>query len=247
MAARTMSVLQCSAPPPLTDDQLQGVLDDLRDADVLEHLERCPACRERLKGMRRLDALLTKRLGRMNCPPAQQLVDYQFDLLDAKTHSNVAQHVAGCPRCQQEMSVLDFFLQELELPETEASPAKIIRPPRHLWRATQVEISGSLALKRLRGSSDEATHDAKAGSASLFLEALPGSKGILLTGQIVDAEVDWRGSIAEIQQIGAARRVRTLDDFCEFSFDLTSTQPMDLFVTALSGVVLALEQISITP
>jgi len=242
-----MSVLQCSAPPPLTDDQLQGVLDDLRDADVLEHLARCPACTERLKGMRRLDALLTKRLGRMHCPSAQQLVDYQFDMLNAETRSSIRQHVTGCPRCQQEMSVLDFFLQELELPETEAgAAAKVIRPPRHLWRATQVEISGSLALKRLRGASDEATHDAKAGSASLFLEALPGSKGILLTGHLVDAEVDWRGSIAEVQQLGAARRVRTLDDFCEFSFELSSTQPMDLFVTALNGVVLALEQISIT-
>ena len=185
----------------------------------------------------------------MNCPPAQQLVDYQFDLLEAETRHSVEQHLTSCPRCQQEIGVLDFFLSEVELPETEASAAasgKIIRPPRHLWRATQVEISGNLALKRLRGAGDEATHDAKAGSASLFLEALPSSKGILLTGQIVDAEVDWRGSIAEVQQTGVARRVRTLDDYCEFSFELSNNQPMDLFVTALNGVVLALEQISVT-
>ena len=243
-----MNGSQCNAPPPLTHEQLSEVLDDMGSADVLEHLARCPACTERLEGLRRLDVLMENRLFRLNCPPAQQLVDYQFDMLEAEQRRNVEQHIATCARCQQELGALDYFLSENEVSESTvpAASGTIIRPPRHLWRATKVEISGNLALKRLRGAGDEATHDAKAGSASLFLEALPSGKGFLLTGQIVDAEVDWRGSIAEVQQAGAARRVRALDDYCEFSFELTQTSPMDLFVTAMNGVVLALEQISIT-
>ncbi len=243
-----MNVSQCSAPPPLTDDQLSDALDGTSGSEVQEHLARCPECSNRLEGMRRLDGLLERRLFRLNCPPAQQLVDYQFDLLEAEQHEQVAKHLAECARCQQELGVLDYFLQDA--PQAEAAAPtqtdRVIRPPRQLWRATQVEISGNLALKRLRGTSDEATHDAKAGSASLFLEAQPAGKGFLLTGQIVDSQVDWRGSVAEVHQAGAARRVRALDDYCEFSFELTQASPMDLFVTALNGVVLALEQISIT-
>ncbi|MEP7290390.1 MAG: hypothetical protein ABI835_01350 [Chloroflexota bacterium] len=193
-----------------------------------------------------MDALIEHKLARFECPPAQQLVDYQLALLDTNTGEHIAQHLAACPRCQQELKTLDFFLAD-DLPELAAltPSSRIIRPSPHIWHA-QVEISGSLALKRLRGASDEATHDARAGSASLFLEALPAAKGILLTGQIVDAQVDWRGSIAEVQQPGVGRRVRALDDFCEFSFELTNTSTMDLYVTAHSGVVLALEQIDIT-
>ena len=242
-----MDNLQCSRPPQLNEDQLYTVLDGLGDAETLEHLAVCSYCSKRLALMQRFDTALESQLNRFECPAAQQLTDYQLNQLDAETSARIRQHVADCPRCQQELAMLDLFLSDL--PEAEMVPPshEVIHVPRHLWRATRVELSGNLALKSLRGLGDENAHDAKAGSASLFLEAQPLTKSVLLTGQIIDEQVDWRGSVAEVHQIGTKRRVRTLDDLCEFSFELVETSPLDLFITAPNGIVLALEQLTISP
>ena len=54
----------CSAPPPLTDDQLSAALDGEADQVVLDHLERCPSCTARLEQARRAERALAGRLYR---------------------------------------------------------------------------------------------------------------------------------------------------------------------------------------
>lgn len=240
-----MSLTQCSNPPELSEDQLYAVVDGLGDEKTFKHLAVCLHCSKRLTALQRVDIALEARFVRFECPSSQVLMRHQLNDLEEKTNAEIGQHVRDCPRCQQELDMLALFLSEISNELEPAAPShKLISVPHNLWQATHGEISGSLALKGLRGSGDERTYDVKAGSASLFIEVKSLANNLLLTGQVIDEQVDWRGSIAEIHQNGAGRRVQILDNLCEFKFDLSETSPLDLYITSPKGIVLALEQLT---
>jgi hypothetical protein len=108
--------------------------------------------------------------------------------------------------------------------------------------ATKVRISGNLALM---GSDDENTHVVKAGSASIFLESKVIPKGFLLTGQVIDSQVDWVSAVAEAWQEDNPSHVCILDETCEFTFELISSSPITLYITAASGITLMVKEITI--
>ena len=243
-----MTVTQCSRPPELSEEQLYTVIDGIGDAETAEHLAHCPYCSNRLAVLRNFDMTLESRLTRFECPSALDLTLYRLGELDARASERIAQHLQDCPLCQEELAALDFFVSDLPNDlQPEAPNDQVIHVPQHLWRASRADTSGNLALKGLQGAGDENSYDLKAGSASLFLEVQARSNGLLLTGQVVDEQVDWRGSIAELHQTGSGGRVAILDDSCEFSFEAVETAPLDLYITAATGVVLAVEQLMLSP
>jgi hypothetical protein len=235
----------------LTDEELSFALDGLADKAIDRHLAQCPACAARFENMQRLETFLTKHLGRSKCPSPQHLADYRLGLLEAAAAETIRQHVAKCPRCQEEVDMLTQFqdvpmaLNELQSEAEDAErPTNIIMfpTPSYLIRAAHVQISGSLALK---GAEDESAHDAKAGTASIFLESKVTPGGFMLTGQILDNQVNWVGAVASIHQTDSPEQVCILDNMSEFSFELKSDAPLDLYITASSGVTLRVENITI--
>lgn len=233
--------MTCINPPALSDEALSLALDGLADAKTQQHLDQCAGCAERLDRMRQFENALQTRLRRFDCPSAQDLTDFYAGMLDETDTEEIQSHVAHCPRCQAEIDMLGQFL---DLPPQRAPvPDNIIplRAPRYITTATRVETSGNLALK---GEPDEHSHDERSGSARIFLESKVVGSGVLLTGQIIDSHVDWKGAVAEVKQAGATQQVRLLDEGSEFSFELSSSAPITLSVTASNGITLVVENIT---
>ncbi len=233
--------MECSYPPPLTDDVLALALDGFADEDTQRHLAQCLACATRLQNMRQFDRGLQRRLKRFDCPSPQQLADYDTGMLDAEASNIVQRHVAQCPRCQEDLRALEQFL---DLPDDEPVANNIIpfRSPKNVWKARDVQVSGNLALK---GMEEETAHDANAGSATVFLESKQVPQGFVLTGQVVDSLVNWVGAIVETRQKGTSTQVHILDDMGEFSFEFTTPTPINLYITAASGITLIVENVTI--
>lgn len=231
--------MECDTP--LTDEELSSALDGLADDKTQQHLAQCPACAARLAEFRRLDTVLQQRLRRFECPSPQRLADYHAGMLDTSDAAAVQEHLERCPRCQSELEMLVGFLN---LPPEELVPDKIIplRTPTYVWKATHVQIAGNLALK---GIDEESTHDARTGSASVFLESRTFPKGFLLTGQVLDSQVNWVGAIAEAWQEGSSQQVCILDESCEFRFELSTSAPINLYITVARGATLVVENIAI--
>jgi hypothetical protein len=233
--------MECTTPPALTDEALSAILDGEFDASIEQHLSQCPACAARLAEMRQMD-MLFHSLRRIECPSPQIIGDFHLGFLDDAHAALVRQHLEACPRCQDELATLIEFL---ELPTEEP----IINPIIPLWdtgstyKATRVDTSGNLAL--LRGKDDKSAHDVQAGSARIFLETSPTPKGYLLSGQVVDSEVGWGSGVVEFWQDKALQQIGVLDEMSEFHFEFTTAVPISLYITAPSGITLAIEDILI--
>lgn len=234
--------LGCIQPPPLTDAILSDVLDGLADGMTLHHLESCPFCRQRFDLFQRLDNALIRRLARFECPSSQHLVDYHARLLETDSE-DVKAHVANCPRCQDELAMLESFIVDepllVEVPRDD-SP-NVIRPSRVVWQAQLIDSS---ELAAARGLDEIKTYDARAGSATIYIEARENNGHVALAGQVIDASVDWSSGLAELWQAETLASFTILDDFGSFQFQITSPSaslPFRLVITALDGIVLILE------
>jgi putative zinc finger protein len=234
---------KCSLPAALTDDDLSLAIDGNADEATRQHVARCPACRMRLEKMRQFERHLQRRLSRFECPAPQHLADYHAGMLDAEAAEAVREHLAGCPRCQDDLAALKIFLKlEAEV----LIPDNIIplSAPQTDRKATRTQISGNLALK---GFDDETIQDMEAGSASIFLESKAVLKGFLLTGTVLDAQVDWVGALVEVWQDGAPQQVSRLDESCDFRFAFPAATAVDLYFTAANGATLLVEHVTIQP
>src|SRR5688572_24968473 len=113
--------MKCYSPPPLTDEMLALILDGHEDEDGQRHLAQCPACTARLVEMQRLDYALQELLYRFECPPPQRLADYHAGMLDTISAESIRQHLTRCPRCQEELNMMDEFInlepEEMEAPK----------------------------------------------------------------------------------------------------------------------------------
>jgi len=232
--------MECSTPPALTDEDLSAILDGEFDHTLQLHLSRCPGCAARLAEMGQMDEVFHS-MRRIECPSPQQIADYHLKLLDAESASVVQQHLAYCPRCQDELAILEDFLAM----SSDAPPTNSIIP---LWdtqvtyQARRVETSGNLALK---GQDEKSSHDVQAGTARIFLETSSIPKGYLLSGQVLDSEVSWGSAVVEFWQDKTPQQVAVLDDMGEFHFEFTTQLPISLYITSPSGVTLAIEDIQI--
>lgn len=239
--------MKCINPPALSDEALSLALDGLADAKTLHHLDQCHACAERFARMRHFESALQTRLRRFDCPSPQDLTDFHAGMLEEAEANAIQNHLVDCPRCQAEIEML---VQFLDLPSDRATvPDNIIplRSPRYVTKATRVETFGSLALKGLKDEQDELSHDERSGSARIFLESKTVATGILVTGQVIDSEVDWKGAIAEVRQGGVTQQVKVLDDMSEFSFELLSSAPITISITSASGTTLVIENLTFQP
>ncbi len=244
-------IMRCIIPPPLSDDDLSAVLDGLIDDRIQKHLETCPACAERLNQIRKLDLTLQQQLKRFECPSAQQLGDYYIrkletednQMLDAEEDQRIEQHLKHCPLCHNEINMLIQFLDDSPASTENTKPAQIIRPPDNFWRAEPVEVVGNLALKRLRGSDESQSHDVKVNSANIYLETRPKEQGFLLTGQIIDTDVNWVGAIAEIWQNDLPQQICILDEMCEFKAELKIPDPVTLHITSTNEISVVIKDI----
>jgi hypothetical protein len=214
--------MDCSTPPPLTEDQISAALDGEADLAVQERLRGCASCAARLARARLAELTLAGRLHRWDCPSAQQLADYHIGLAEHEAARAISQHLAECASCAAEIEQLRRWLAADEAPQPHASaPASSPQPrvpaPTHAPRRRTGEQIARLLPRQpalaLRGAGT-APLMAEADGVTILLDAQPAPGGqVRLIGQLLADDQDaWAGALVELRQAGALLAMAVLDD-----------------------------------
>lgn len=253
----------CSAPPPLTDDELFSVLDDEADPGVMEHLAMCRACSERLTTFLEAERAFKQTLYRFECPSSLELVEYQSGDMPESSANNIAQHLKGCPRCRTELDGLNALDQREAsasvpvLPLLPFQPNALSRrrrsnpaaryPQLPLRFQPSAHLSPGAALRgdvplTLDVSLDELL-------ITLNLKRLPGSatlSGVLVTDDPAQ-ETQWHGALVQCSLNEKLIGQKLLDTRLSFEFVLVgdAPAPISLYIIATDGTTLALEDMTV--
>ena len=103
----------CVLAQELDQATLLAYLHGEAEDGVSQHLERCAHCRDRARELARLHDHLTANLYRLDCPSPSKLGEYHLDMLSQGEAGAVAQHLAGCAQCAQELAQLEGYLHDL--------------------------------------------------------------------------------------------------------------------------------------
>ena len=236
--------MQCSAPPPLTDDQISAALDGEADPDVRLHLAQCASCAARLAEAQRIERGLGASLHRWDCPAPQRLSDYHLGGMSGEEDSAFARHLTGCASCRQEIEDLRVFLQAEEPPPIAAAPPA----PRQPWRGPLIgRLLPRALVPGLRGSGAGPLR-AEAGDTTIFLDVRPSGAGVVvLHCQVEDEDLDrWTGALVELRQGGALRATAEIDDLGTFSCGPVPAARSDLRMVPLRGRMIVLEGLELS-
>ncbi len=103
--------MECSEPGTINDEELLAYLaGDIVRPTVQQHLAQCQSCAAKLADFRRVERSLTRKLYRRDCPPNQELGEYQLGLLSAERAMAVKMHLRSCMLCSVEIATLSQFL-----------------------------------------------------------------------------------------------------------------------------------------
>ncbi|MEN9936788.1 MAG: hypothetical protein RLZZ387_3367 [Chloroflexota bacterium] len=98
----------CSSPPALDELELVAAADGEAAPHVRVHLASCAFCAARARDLAALQGALRTRLFRVLCPPGDELAAYQHRMLPEIRGSAVEAHVAECPYCARELSLIAY-------------------------------------------------------------------------------------------------------------------------------------------
>lgn len=90
----------------LQEGDLLAYLDGEAPPATARHIATCPRCQAELAGLRAAEALLSAALTRADCPAPELLLRYQAGLLGAEEAAIVAEHIAACADCTEELALL---------------------------------------------------------------------------------------------------------------------------------------------
>jgi hypothetical protein len=234
--------MECSSPPPLTDDQLSAVLDQTAAPDVIDHLASCASCAARLAAAQLTEQSLRSALYRWDCPAPQTLADYHLGRPSADEQRAIVRHLETCARCSEEIAELVLFMRD-EVPlaaPAEPSPAR--RPAARGWSLARL-LPRAPALA-LRGGTGAPLMFETDDGVTIFLELQPVADGQSeLRGQLVADDQDgWAGALVELRQSGMLRATAAIDDMGTFRVAALPMLPTELRVTRADGRALVLPE-----
>ena len=237
--------MECSSPPPLTDDQLSAALDQVAAPDVIAHLANCASCAARLQAAQQAEQSLTSALYRWDCPAPRALADYHIGRPSAEEQRAIMRHLETCASCSEEMAELVLFMRD-EVPvavPVEPSPAR--RSAARSWSLARL-LPHTPALA-LRGGAGAPLMFETDDGVTIFLELAPATDGQTeLRGQLVADDQDgWTGALAELRQAGALRATAVIDDLGTFRIAALPTQPTELRITCADGRALLLPEFAL--
>jgi hypothetical protein len=234
--------MECSSPPPLTDDQLSAALDQAAAPDVIAHLASCASCAERLATAQLAEHSLRSALYRWDCPDPQTLADYHLGRPSAEEQRAIVRHLETCARCSDEIAELALFMREEAPVAVMAEPSPARRPAGRGWSLARL-LPRTPALALRGGPGAPLMFEADDG-VTIFLETQPAAGGQTeLRGQLVaDDQEGWAGALIELRQAGALRATAVIDDMGTFRVAALPTQPTELRATRADGRALLLPE-----
>jgi len=164
----------CVAPHEIQDGDLMAFLDSEASTLVVDHLNRCPACQADTGDLAALAGEMGAALFRVACPPVDDLLAYQANLLGLGEQAQIRLHVQGCAHCQLELAELAAIPQSAAQAVTQAPVTlsdQLRRVGKRLMDAVLVTPPAQSALQ-LRG--DEQTRLVyEAGGFRVILAKVP--------------------------------------------------------------------------
>lgn len=245
----------CSCPPPLTEDELEAALLEVRDVAVEAHLVQCAYCSTRLAAMRRFERTLQARLARHSCPDVSALGDYALGLLDAEDERRLEAHLATCVRCAQELHIIREALLEQKAARPaqhpDAEPTSVGDRLMGLVAGVQRKIASLLPMEprlALRGNERTMRILAATTHERIFLEATSHGNRRQLTGQVLSENSGiWDGAFVEVYHGNDLAAVSVLDDMGEFACDGLTTPHMRVMITAIDGQQIVIPDLRFDP
>ncbi|MEO7912420.1 MAG: hypothetical protein ABIV47_22465 [Roseiflexaceae bacterium] len=237
--------MECSSPPPLTDDQLSAALDQIAAPDVIDHLANCASCATRLQAARQAEQVLHSALYRWDCPTSQTLADYHLGRPSADQQRAIMRHLETCARCSEEIAELELFMRD-ELPAAApVEPVLVQRPAARGWALGRL-LPHTPALA-LRGAAGAPLMFETDDGVTIFLELQPIADGqVELRGQLVADDQDgWTGALVELRQAGMLRATTPIDDLGTFRVAALPTQPTELRASRADGRALLLPEFAL--
>ena len=201
----------------ITPEDLIAYADGEADAQIVARIEADPALAAMAADYGQSQRRLQRRLHRIHCPSPQTLGEYDLGLLPPELRTQVAAHIADCPRCTADVRMLRAFLAD------EPSPAPNLAARARRLIATLLPPSRELAGAQLRGAVDEASRSYRADDVMITLTVdTPAHRGRSnLVGLIwrddASADMSPAGSVT-ITGAGVTR-AGTIDEFGNFAFD----------------------------
>jgi hypothetical protein len=184
---------------------------------VAEHVRRCRRCRSEVERYTLVGRRLGAALRRFDCPTPHRLGEMELGLLPPQERLSVAQHVADCARCTDELHTLRSFLSF----EPAAAPTLGERLRRLI--AVLVEPPPAFALGALRGAADASSRTYRAEGTTVTVSVEPGlsyGRATLLGLVAREAHPDLlAGLAAELVGADGAVSEAETDPLGSFSFD----------------------------
>ncbi len=234
--------MECSSPPPLTDDQLSAALDRAAAPDVIDHLASCASCAARLEAAQQAEQSMRSALYRWDCPTPQTIADYHLGRPSAEEQRAIVRHLETCARCSEELAELVLFMRDEAALAAPAEPSPARRRASRGWSLAR--LLPRVPALALRGGAGAPLMFETDDGVTIFLELQPVAGGqIELRGQLVADDQDgWAGALAELRQSGILRATAAIDDLGTFRVAALPPQPTELRVTRADGRALRLPE-----
>ncbi len=158
----------CVAPNEIHDGDLLAYLDGAASTAVTDHLGRCTACQVDVADLAALDTELVAALFRAACPPTEDLLAYQVNLLGTGEQAQIRLHVQGCAHCQGELTELaavPAIVSALSL------PARVFDAGRR-WLDALLVVPAAQPALQLRGN-EQSSQVYQAGPFQIILAKVP--------------------------------------------------------------------------
>lgn len=147
--------MDCSHPPPLSDDQLLLFLDGEGDTSIHEHISGCAYCRSQGRSLQNFQAQVKAGLYRGTCPTPLELGEYQHNLLSRELRREIKYHLETCTHCVEELDLLTGYVNGLKEENTQ-TPVRSLKILVARLASGLAGLSGpgqlDPAFNRLRGS-----------------------------------------------------------------------------------------------
>lgn len=178
----------------------------------------CPACAAQAQEYAATERGLRQSLYRFDCPPPQQLGDYQLGWLPTAERVAIATHLRVCPHCSAELHTLRAFMAE-----DIAIDVTLVERARRII-ATLIPPRPQGALLGVRGvvDGDQRLYEAEDLVVALDITAArSASRGAIngLVYTVGDEEPLWAGRSVRLAPTTEHERVTQLDEAGGFALD----------------------------
>jgi hypothetical protein len=230
----------CIFDSPITDDEIDRLLDGEEDPVLISHLKQCPSCHARFLDARQFELALMAHVHRQHCPSPQVIA--QFALRPSTNEAfgsldEIEQHVQACPKCQADVQLARTFLRPEDTRKPLPTPPIIHMPQRPTAAQVPLPRTERITLPRSRNHPGTLTKNtggfrksAPRGRDAVddlvqigkvrvrFHTRTRQGSTLSIFGQILDDEASdiWEDTLVRVYARGMIVAVVPLDELCEF-------------------------------